>query len=63
MTPRSPTSDLPRKLFGPVPAVGGRNYAVSSDGKRFLMYTLPSLRTNVPITLIQNWQPGLTIDR
>jgi serine/threonine protein kinase/Tol biopolymer transport system component len=49
---------LPRVLFGPILAVGGRNYAVSADGKRFLTYTRPGLRTNVPITLIQNWQPG-----
>ena len=51
---------LPRALFGPVLAVGGRNYAVSADGKRFLAYTAPGLRANVPITLIQNWRPGQT---
>ena len=45
-------------LFGPILAVGGRNYAVSADGKRFLTYTRPGLRANVPITLVQNWQPG-----
>jgi Tol biopolymer transport system component len=49
---------LPRVLFGPILAVSGRNYAVSADGKRFLTYTRPGLRTNAPITLIQNWQPG-----
>ena len=48
---------LPRPLFGPILAVGGRNYAVSRDSKRFFTYTRPGLRTNVPITLIQNWQP------
>ena len=48
---------LPRPLFGPILAVGGRNYAVSADGKRFLTYTSLGLRANVPITLIQNWQP------
>jgi Tol biopolymer transport system component len=48
---------LPRALFGPILAVGGRNYAVSADGKRVFAYTRPGLRTNVPITLIQNWQP------
>jgi hypothetical protein len=48
---------LARKLFGPIPAVGGRNYALSPDGKRFLTYTVPGERTNAPITLIQNWQP------
>ena len=53
-------SGLPRALFGPVLAVGGRNYAVSADGKRFLTYTAPGLRANVPITLIQNWRPGQT---
>jgi Tol biopolymer transport system component len=49
---------LPRALFGPILAVGGRNYAVSADGKRFLSYTAPGLRDNAPITLIQNWRPG-----
>ena len=48
---------LPRALFGPILAVGGRNYAVSADGKRVFAYTRPGLRTNAPITLIQNWQP------
>ncbi len=48
---------LPRALFGPILAVGGRNYAVSADGQRFLSYTAPGLRDNAPITLIQNWRP------
>ncbi len=51
---------LPSVLFGPILAVGGRNYAVSADGKRFLTYTAQGLRANVPITLIQNWQPEQT---
>ena len=51
---------LPRVLFGPIIAVGGRNYAISADGKRFLSYTRPGLRTTAPITLIQNWQPEQT---
>ena len=49
---------LPRVLFGPILAVGGRNYTVSADGKRFFTYTRPGLRTITPITLIQNWTPG-----
>ena len=48
---------LPRVLFGPILAVGGRNYAVSADGKRFLTLIRPGRRTDAPITLIQNWQP------
>jgi hypothetical protein len=48
---------LPRVLFGPVLAVGGRNYAVSADGKRFLAMTRPGRRTDAPITLVQNWRP------
>ena len=48
---------LPRRLFGPIPGVGGRNYAVSSDGKRILTLMRPGRRTDAPITLIQNWQP------
>jgi eukaryotic-like serine/threonine-protein kinase len=48
---------LARRLFGPIPSVGGRNYAVSPDGTRILTYTVPGARTNAPITLIQNWQP------
>jgi Tol biopolymer transport system component/predicted Ser/Thr protein kinase len=52
-------ASLPRKLFGPIPAVGGRNYAVSPDGKRFLTYSVHGDHSNAPITLIQHWQPGL----
>jgi Tol biopolymer transport system component len=48
---------LPRVLFGPVLAVGGRNYAVSADGKRFLAMTRPGRQTDAPITLVQNWRP------
>jgi Tol biopolymer transport system component len=50
-------ASLARKLFGPIPAVGGRNYALSADGKRFLTYTLPGQDANATITLIQHWQP------
>jgi Tol biopolymer transport system component len=59
VTARGTTLDagLARKLFGPIPPVGGRNYAVSPDGKRFLTYTVPGARSNAPITLIQNWNP------
>jgi Tol biopolymer transport system component len=48
---------LPRVLFGPILAVGGRNYAVSADGKRFLTMMRPGRRTDAPITLVQNWRP------
>jgi hypothetical protein len=48
---------LPRVLFGPILAVGGRNYAVSADGKRFLAMTRPGRRTDAPITFVQNWRP------
>jgi dipeptidyl aminopeptidase/acylaminoacyl peptidase len=48
---------LPRMLFGPILAVGGRNYAVSRDGKRFLAVLRPGVRADVPITLVQNWKP------
>ena len=48
---------LPRVLFGPILGVGGRNYAVSADGKRFLTLMRPGRRTDAPITLIQNWRP------
>ena len=49
---------LPRVLFGPILGVGGRNYAVSADGKRFLTLMRPGRRTDAPITLIQNWHPA-----
>ena len=48
---------LPRVLFGPIIGVGGRNYAVSADAKRFLTLMRPGRRTDAPITLVQHWQP------
>jgi len=44
-----------RKLFGPIPAVGGHNYAVSDNGQRFLSYVLPQAGPSEPLTLLQNW--------
>jgi serine/threonine protein kinase/Tol biopolymer transport system component len=54
-------ASLARKLFGPIPAVGGRNYALSADGKRFLTYTLPAQDADPAITLIQHWQPAQVV--
>jgi Tol biopolymer transport system component/predicted Ser/Thr protein kinase len=44
----------PVKLFGPLPLVGGRNYDVASDGKRFFTF-IPEQVSDEPLTLLQNW--------
>ena len=53
----------PAELFpvhlagGPVPGVYSQQYAISSDGQRFLA-NLPADENAVsPITLIYNWKP------
>jgi eukaryotic-like serine/threonine-protein kinase len=40
--------------------IGGRYpYAVSGDGQRFLINTLPEQATSAPITVVVNWTAGL----
>jgi len=52
----------PNALFAPAlaggafPSGGKTQYAVSSDGKRFLMNVTVREQTNTPITLILNWK-------
>jgi hypothetical protein len=43
-------------FMGPVPTSFGRNYEVSSDGKRFLL-ALPA--TQAAITVVLNWRQSL----
>jgi hypothetical protein len=53
----------PVRLFAPgVPFVFGGgtalpSYAVSRDGQRFLMTTIPLPPTSLPITVLLNWTP------
>jgi hypothetical protein len=45
---------------GPVSAVFKQQYAVSSDGQRFLVYLEASEGATSQITLIMNWHPKAT---
>ena len=42
---------------GPLPGVNKQQYAVSSDGQRFLVNLAADEGTASPITLIYNWNP------
>ena len=42
---------------GPLPAVNKQQYAVSSDGQRFLVNLAADEGAASPITLIYNWKP------
>jgi dipeptidyl aminopeptidase/acylaminoacyl peptidase len=44
--------------LGLEPAHDGQSYEVSSDGKRFLMYSGVQEKINSPITLILHWKPA-----
>jgi hypothetical protein len=37
----------------------GTQYAVSTDGQRFLINTVPQQATSTPITVVLNWTAGL----
>jgi Tol biopolymer transport system component len=46
----------PKRLFTSVPLqFDGRQYAVSRDGKRFLVNTLQQQPTTTPLTVVVNW--------
>ena len=42
---------------GPLPSFNKQQYAVSSDGQRFLINLAADEGTTSPITLIYNWKP------
>ncbi len=49
----APTMSL---LFGGGTRTG--SYAVSKDGRRFLMTTLPAPMNTTPVTVLLNWPPA-----
>jgi hypothetical protein len=49
-----------KPLFETHIAMGGRyQYAVSADGQRFLINTVPEQAASAPITVVLNWTAGL----
>jgi Tol biopolymer transport system component len=49
-----------KPLFETRIAIGGRyQYAVSADGQRFLINTVPQQEASAPITVVLNWTAGL----
>ncbi len=54
----TPTVLFPARIAGgPLPGVQKQQYAVSSDGQRFLVNLAADEGAASPITLIYNWQP------
>ena len=59
----SPETGTPAALFpvriagGPLPGANKQQYAVSSDGQRFLVNLAADQGAASPITLILNWKP------
>jgi hypothetical protein len=49
-----------RISFGAVPGANRQQYAVSPDGKRFLVSvsSMPDAAAAPPITVVLNWPPG-----
>ena len=55
---RTPAALFPVRIAGgPVPGPNKQQYAVSSDGQRFLVNLAADEGTVSPITLILNWSP------
>src|SRR5213594_2668501 len=50
-------SELIRLPAAPLPGVNKQQYAVSSDGQRFLVNLAADEGAASPITLIYNWRP------
>jgi hypothetical protein len=54
---------LPKPLIAAVsfagPNTAVRLYAVSNDGQRFLIPSVPGGGTGPPLTVVLNWQAGL----
>lgn len=57
----TPVPLFPTRVGGAIAqGVTRQQYAVSPDGQRFLMNTVPEDETLPPITLILNWKPRLS---
>jgi hypothetical protein len=55
---RTPVALFPVRIAGgPVPGANKQQYAVSSDGQRFLMNLAADEGAASPITLIYHWKP------
>jgi len=66
-TTRQFDAGIPRPLFGNASTVtvstfvgNGVQYAVSKDGKRFLVNTVQQQAATTPLTVVVNWQAALT---
>jgi eukaryotic-like serine/threonine-protein kinase len=58
LEPGTPAALFPVRIAGgPLPGVSKQQYAVSSDGQRFLVNLTADEGTASPITLIYNWKP------
>ena len=54
----TPAALFPVRIAGgPLPGINKQQYAVSSDGQRFLVNLAVGEGTASPITLIYNWKP------
>ncbi len=53
----TPVPLFPTSIYTPAAAIHRQQYAVSRDGKRFLIATVDEAST-APITLMLNWKPG-----
>ena len=57
----TPAALFPVRIAGgPVSALNKQQYAVSSDGQRFLVNVAVGGETTSPITIIYNWKPKAT---
>ena len=55
----TPVALFPVRIAGgPLPSVNKQQYAVSSDGQRFLVNLAADESTTSPITIILNWKPS-----
>jgi hypothetical protein len=55
INPGSPVALFTTHIGGAVQSNDGQQYAVSKDGRRFLMNTIVEETANSPITVILNW--------
>jgi hypothetical protein len=59
LEPGTPAALFPIRIaLGPLPGVNKQQYAVSSDGQRFLVNLAEEETEASPITLIYNWKPA-----
>jgi Tol biopolymer transport system component len=59
-TTRQFEAGMPKPLFQTGAAISRRNVAVTRDGQRFLVNTGIQRSSTVPLTVVVNWQAGLT---